>query len=98
MTIDSLLKQIREKHKGVHAQAYADDVSLIITGMDPDTLRNRMQHAMKDTAEWCRQHGLKVNPSKTESIMFTLNRKWNMKDLKLNGEKVERNHLSNTSE
>lgn len=88
MTIDPLLKHIRKEHSSVHIQAFADDVALMVTGIDPDMMRLLMQAALTDTTIWCKDNGLGVNPSKTEAIMFTLKRNWKRTPLILEGVKI----------
>ena len=89
MAIDQLIKRIKSKFSAVHVQIYADDVSLLITGIDAGVMKDIMQQALVDTQAWCRDHGLKINPNKTDAIMFTLRRKWNKTPLRLDGVDIE---------
>lgn len=56
---------------------YADDIATICRGKCLRTLCDLTQTAIKIVEKWCKGVGLKVNPSKTELVVFT-----NKKDLK----------------
>ena len=56
------------------AQGYADDFSILVKGMDLATVCGVMQAALLRVEKWCENHGLSVNPTKTEMVLFTLKR------------------------
>lgn len=69
LVVDSLLLTLHnEKH---FAQAYADDVAILNFGPHLPTTFDRMQDALLLVENWCNEHGLSVNPNKTEMILFT---------------------------
>ena len=72
MVIDELLTRL--KRLGFDVQAFADDLSIRIKGKFTSTISERMQAALNLVMLWCRQHGLSVNPDKTEVILFTRRR------------------------
>ena len=85
MVIDELL--VRLKRLGFDVQAFADDLSIRIKGKFTSTISERMQAALNLVMLWCREHGLSVNPDKTEVILFTRRQNFSgpLKPLKLFG-------------
>ena len=90
MVVDDLLVELSRHEKAIFTVGFSDDVTLTISGIDPPMMRQQMQGALNRVNEWCMKNDLKINPRKTESIMFTRKRKWSMKPLKLNGIELER--------
>ena len=66
--MDSLLKQF--ERGAVKVVGYADDVLLMIKGVDPSAMVNQMQAAINLAFNWAGDHGLKFNPTKTECCFF----------------------------
>jgi ribonuclease HI len=85
MTIDGILTKIQEAVPSVHKQAYSDDISILATGFDPCTVRDRAEQALHAAATWCQEQGLRVNPSKTEVVLFTFRKSVRFPELKLDG-------------
>ncbi|XP_057333529.1 uncharacterized protein LOC130672801 [Microplitis mediator] len=73
LVINELL--VRLEKLGVHSVGYADDVALMIRGSSPTEIRWRMQRALDLVQNWCTDRSLKVNPNKTEMVLFTKKRK-----------------------
>lgn len=69
LVVNNLLKTLESKHFKVIA--YADDVALMITGLFPRTICNKMNSALSLISTWADSCGLGVNPSKTELMFFT---------------------------
>jgi len=69
LVADSLLKWLN-KH-GVFAQGFADDGVIIIVGKVLYILSDIMQRMLRGVEKWCADRHLSVNPSKTETILFT---------------------------
>ena len=88
MLINELLEEVNRKHPQAHVQAFADDVTLLLVGLDPGILRDIAQQLLKLMDRWCKRKGLTINPVKTEAIMFTKKRKWRMEALELNGVRI----------
>ena len=88
LVIDSLLEELNNEHFWAHG--YSDDIIIILKGLDPGVLCERMESALRLIDRWCDVHGLTVNPKKTEAIVFTKNRKLGgLRPLKLKGETID---------
>ncbi|EDW27923.1 GL22382 [Drosophila persimilis] len=53
------------------AAAYADDISILITGVCPSTLSSIMERTLREIREWAEEVGLSINADKTDLILFT---------------------------
>lgn len=70
--------------------AFADDLAIILTGIDLSTLRDLGQVYLRRINKWCEDNGLKLNAIKTQVIIFS--RKNNIRlprPIKLQGIEVE---------
>jgi ribonuclease HI len=67
--IDELLHTL--EREGLHAQAYADDIAGLFTGIDPATLVTRANRFMAVAANWGKATGLTFSKAKTEAVVFT---------------------------
>ncbi|RZK37795.1 MAG: hypothetical protein EOO61_08560, partial [Hymenobacter sp.] len=70
--MNSLLKKLNSH--GFKTIGYADDLCICCRGKHLSTLSDRTQFALKLVEEWCREVGLRVNPGKSETIIYTKNR------------------------
>ena len=78
---------------GYFAQGFADDFSLLVEGIDLSTVCNIAQSAIQKIERWCREHGLSVNPKKTEMVLFTRKRKLDgFKPIHVFGEELNRSN------
>lgn len=78
-------------YEGVQCIGYADDVALITRGIDLNTSVDKMQKALRRVERWCGKVKLSVNPTKTESVIFTKKtRELVYQPLTLFGQVVER--------
>ncbi len=57
------------------AQAYADDLTIVIQGKHLYTVTDLMQGSLRVMGSWCKTKGLSVNPEKTEVLLITRKRK-----------------------
>lgn len=73
LTMNSLLNRLN--NDGHIAIAYADDLTVICKGKFLHTLSERSQAAVKIVERWCKEVELTVNPNKSETVIFTKNRK-----------------------
>jgi len=69
MVVDSLIRRLNDE--GIFAQGYSDDLTILIRGKFESTLGDRMRYSMKVVERWCRDNGLKVNPDKTDIVLFS---------------------------
>ena len=74
-------------------QAFADDLSIIVGGIDIPTIRAICQRYLIIIDKWCTTIGVKLSSLKTQAIMFTRKRLWTLdKPLSLKGINI---HLVN---
>jgi len=69
LVADSLLSWLSKQ--GVYVQGYADDGCILVCGKVLTTMSEIMQRILRGVEDWCRKRDLRVNPSKTEIILFT---------------------------
>lgn len=72
--MNSLLKRLSDL--GFISNGYADDLNINCIGNYLSTLTERIQAAMKVVEVWCLRVGLRVNPNKSELIIFSNKRKF----------------------
>ena len=68
LAVNSLLRWL--EHSGNDAIAYADDIAIAASGICPKTPHS-LNLALSIVLDWCRDFGLSINPSKTDTILFT---------------------------
>ncbi len=73
MGVGSLLLKLNAL--GYTAQAYADDLAIVIQGKHLNTVADLMQGSPRVVDSWCKTKGLSVNPEETEVLLFTRKRK-----------------------
>ena len=61
---------------GISAIGFADDMGLLISGIDEATLSNIMQQAIIKAKIWLEKYGLSISPLKSATVMFMHKRKW----------------------
>ena len=69
LVIDELIRLLNEA--GFFAQAYADDILILVKADDEHVLAGLMQHALGIVQAWCESVRLSVNPDKVNMILFT---------------------------
>ncbi|XP_020298080.1 uncharacterized protein LOC109862437 [Pseudomyrmex gracilis] len=69
LVADEFLRELQKK--GFLVFGYADDVAIIVRGSFFSTLKETMQKALKIMQDWCQSKGLRPNPSKTKTMIFT---------------------------
>ncbi|KAI5735212.1 hypothetical protein M8J77_015582 [Diaphorina citri] len=87
LVVDSLLSELNGSR--FYSIGYADDVVIIIVGKYFEILLDLMQQALRIVENWCKNEGLKVNPTKTTVVPFTRKILRNNKKLKLFGKEIE---------
>ena len=72
------------------SEGFADDVNLLIRGIDIDTIVDIGQQCLDKIREWGLETGLNFSPTKTEAILFTWKKKWEIKTpLKLGDKEIK---------
>src|SRR5579863_7687452 len=74
-----------ELPEGVRSVAYADNLALIVTARDEDSLVRRADIALERVAIWMDAHHLKLAPEKTEAILKIGRKKCREIELNLRG-------------
>ena len=70
--------------------AFADDLAIILMGIDLSTLRDLGQAYLRKINKWCEDNGLKLNAIKTQVIIFSRKNNINIpRPIKLHGIEVE---------
>nr|XP_022906088.1 uncharacterized protein LOC111417911 [Onthophagus taurus] len=73
LIVDDLIRELNNKY--LFTVGYADDVAILLRGKPDNFLCYRMQQALKLVERWCEEHTLSVNPKKTETVLFTKQKK-----------------------
>ena len=60
---------------GVHIQGFADDISLMKTGVAVESIQIPLQQAADIVIEWANSHQLEISADKTELIVFSRRRR-----------------------
>ena len=87
-----VMNTLLEKFKGsaVKAIGYADDILLVVQGVDSKTMGSIMQESLNLVSDWGKNHGLLFNPGKTEVVMFSRSRRPVLEpSLKLDGKQLQ---------
>ena len=87
LVVDELLKEF--ERNSAFAFAYADDVTSLSSGSELDIVTINMQKNLNLMEVWCKETGLKVNPSKTTVVLFTRNRVKKVGNLRIFGEELK---------
>lgn len=72
LVVDSLLKRLNEN--GIFAQGYSDDLTILVRGKFESTLGDRVRMSLKIVEDWCQEKGLRVNPEKSDLVLFSRRR------------------------
>ena len=84
--LNSLLVDLR--YRGFHVQAYADDVAILVTGINMLWIKGRAQKALNIARNWAHNQELQFSSKKTEIVLFTKKRKPDFGTLRLNGRQL----------
>ena len=83
LVMDGLIETLESL--GFEVIAYADDIVVVVRGMDDSTISDRMQQALSATWYWCQNENLRINPEKTVLIPFTKRKSNNLRNPHLDG-------------
>ena len=94
LVIDDLLsfyntQQNTAKHIPGYIQAFSDDIMSLAEGDDLDVIWQRTQTTIKTIKNWCQSKGHNISALKTKIFIFTWNRKWSLRPIKVCGETIE---------
>ena len=88
LMINELLVTLEQN--GYEAIPYVEDTVLMIARRFVDTIRDRMQLALGNVRTWTSGRGLRVNPVKTQVVLFTRRYKpLTFPPMKLNGTELK---------
>ena len=73
-----------------YIQAYADDIVLLFQGSDMSELHAEASHCLETVGRWADDNDLVFSAGKSESIVFTWRRHWNLQPLLLGGHVIPR--------
>ena len=85
LTLNDLLLHIKFDYSFV--QAFANNLAIVVGGIDIPTIRAICQSYLKIINSWCTSTGVKLSVLKTQANMFTRKRKWSL-DRPLSGNPV----------
>ena len=79
VVLDDLLEKLEKDVKGdfgmrktpIHTLAFADDLTLTISFSDPAAACKEMNRALRTLENWTKDSGLRINPKKTQGILWT---------------------------
>jgi hypothetical protein len=67
--VDDLLEDLQKE--GFPVYGYADETATLVGGNFHNALRDLMINTLQRVQRWCETKGLKVNPLKTNALVFT---------------------------
>ena len=82
LVIDDLLNYSVKDIPG-YLQAFADDLVSLAEGNDTDVIWERTQKTINTIEKWCHSKGLSISALKTKIVMFTWNKKWTVRPIKV---------------
>ena len=85
----NIFARARVMLQGLYVQAYADDLAVLVTGVDMLWIRGMAQKAINIAANWASEQELPFISKKTEIVQFTHKRNPNLGSLSMNGLKLE---------
>ena len=88
LVIDDLLNYTAKLIPG-YLQAFADDIMTLAEGDDLDVIWQRTQTTITTIENWCDSKGLNISALKTKIVMFTWNRKWSIRPIRVCGQTIE---------
>ncbi|MCP4489190.1 MAG: hypothetical protein GY820_18040 [Gammaproteobacteria bacterium] len=88
LIVDDLLRFTAKEIPG-YLQAFADDLSALAEGNDTEVIWSRTCRTINTIEKWCETKGLRISAMKTKIIMFTRNRKWSLRPIRVGGNTIE---------
>ena len=84
--LNPLLKEFQKRC--LYAQAYADDLAVLVASANVSQVRSMGQKAVNIAAEWAQKNALQFSSAKTEVVLFTRKRKTALGSLWMNGQRL----------
>ena len=75
--------------KGFYVQVCADDLAVLVTGVDMLWIRGMAQEPINIAANWASEQELQFGSKKTKIVQFTHKRNPDLGSLSMNGSKLE---------
>ena len=75
--------------RGFYVQAYADDLAVLVLGVDMLWIRDMAQKAINIALKWALEQELQFSSKKTEIVLFTHERNPDLGSLSMNNSKLE---------
>ncbi|KAL5259170.1 hypothetical protein ACHWQZ_G009582 [Mnemiopsis leidyi] len=88
LVIDDLLN-LSPKDTPGYLQAFADDIVSLAEGNDLDVIWDRTQKTLNTIMKWCTTKDLTISALKTKVVMFTWNKKWNLRPIVVDNTTIE---------
>ena len=82
LIVDDLLSYTARDIPG-YLQAFADDLVSLAEGNDLDVIWDRTRKTINTIVNWCHTKELSISALKTKIVMFTWNRKWSLRPIKV---------------
>ena len=88
LVVDDLLAHTAKDTPG-YLQAFADDLVTLTEGNDLDVIWDRTRKTINTIERWCQTKELSISALKTKVVMFTWNRKWTLRPIKVGNTTIE---------
>ena len=82
LVVDDLLTYSAKDTPG-YLQAFADDLVSLAEGNDLDVIWDRTRKTINTIENWCQTKELSISALKTKVVMFTWNKKWTLRPIKV---------------
>ena len=88
LVVDDLLSFSAKDLPG-YLQAFADDLVSLAEGNDLEVIWSRTQKTINTIEKWCQTKDLSISALKTQVVMFTWNKKWSIRPIRVGGHTTE---------
>ena len=88
LVVDDLLSHTARDTPG-YLQAFADDLVSLAEGNDLDVIWDRTRKTINTIERWCHSKDLSISALKTKVVMFTWNKKWTLRPIKVGNTTME---------
>ena len=88
LVVDDLLSY-SPKDTPCYLQAFADDIVSLAEGNDLEVIWDRTRKTINTIINWCKTKDLTISALKTKIVMFTWNKKWNLRPIVVDNTTIE---------